>query len=198
MLKFLVTIITITTLASCAILTPVQLERRDSSQSAFLSSFFNNNPSGNPNPLSAASTATSLDVHAFYQNFMSNRYSYVQQYMQFFKTHSFSNIGTNSQSLSSFLTYTDESYTTLIAANPQITSMLSAVATQLPWYSSWYRNQAYVTVVSGSTMTVTPTSTTTVKNDASSFRGPLTQGKMQFLTAQIIAVLSVGAFLFFF
>lgn len=210
MFKSIFTILTIISLALAANIN--QLERRDLSESAFLSSFFNANPnSGSPQSDATTTVATaatttakstsiksssSLDVLAFYQNFMSNRYSYVQEHMQWFKTHSFSDIGSSRDSLASFLTHTDQSFTTYLAANPQITSMLSAAATQMPWYTSWSKMQAYVTVVSGSTVTVTPTSTGQ-KNAASSYRVSMGQGKMAFLTSQIIAVMVVGVIMFF-
>lgn len=198
MFKFLITILAITSLASCAVVNPFQFQRRDQSQSAFFSSFFNaNGQSNNGGAGGNASPATSsVNLASFYQNFMDNRYSYVHHYMEFFQTHSFSNVGTLTSDLSAFLTYTDNSYTTFGQHNPQVTSMLSSIATQFPWYSSWVQNKGVATATGSASATHSPSGNQ--KNAAVSVHGPFTQGKMGLLTAQILAVMTVGLFLFFY
>lgn len=78
----------------------------------------------------------SFDVVSFYEDFLSNRYAYLNSYKSFFLTHSFS-AGSASAQFSAIVTYTDDSFTSLFSASPALATELATVAAEFPWYSSW-------------------------------------------------------------
>lgn len=95
-----------------------------------------------------------FDVVSFYNNFITSRYSYLNNYKTFFLTHTFSVPGQgdngdayNQQSLASvssrfsqLVTYTDDSFTTLFASDTVLKADFSSMATQFPWFSDWLKN----------------------------------------------------------
>lgn len=80
--------------------------------------------------------SVSFDVISFYEDYINNRYSYLNSYQSFFLTHSFS-AGSVASQFSAIVTYTDDSFTTMFASSPALETALASLATQFPWYSSW-------------------------------------------------------------
>lgn len=78
--------------------------------------------------------SVSLNVTAFFGDFVSNRYSYLNNYKSFFLTHTWEE---SNNEFSSIITHTDNSFTTLLQQNPNIQNQLITIATQFPWYSDW-------------------------------------------------------------
>lgn len=85
-----------------------------------------------------------FNITAFYADFMTNRYSYLSEYRSFFLTHSFTNQAFTKDSyfsneFSELLTYTDNSFTTILDDNKDLQSNLATVAQEFPWYSDWVK-----------------------------------------------------------
>lgn len=150
-----------------------------------------------------STSATSVNIVDFYLDFMSNRYSYVNEYMSYLRTHTFSNYGSYTSDVSRLLTYTDNSFTTILSHNSQYSAMLSSVATQFPWYSSWYNAKvaSIASATSGSvsvtTVTSTASSSTSSSSAGSSFNSPIVKGNMGILSAQIGVMIAAWAYIFF-
>lgn len=103
--------------------------------------------------------SVSLDVTSFYADFVSNRYSYLNNYKSFFLTHTWENVN---DKFSSVITYTDNSFTTVVQQNSELSSQLATIAKQFPWYSDWVKaNQA-----SGSSASVSPTANSAVRSNS--------------------------------
>lgn len=103
--------------------------------------------------------SVSLDVTSFYADFVSNRYSYLNNYKSFFLTHTWENVN---DKFSSVITYTDNSFTTVVQQNSELSSQLATIAKQFPWYSDWVKaNQA-----SGSSASASPTANSAVRSNS--------------------------------
>lgn len=103
-------------------------------------------PQPTPEPLSSRAAekrdlhdfynTVTIDVVSFYEDFINNRYAYLNSYKSFFLTHTFS-LGSASNEFSSIITYTDDSFATAISNSPALSTALATIATEFPWYSSW-------------------------------------------------------------
>lgn len=120
----------------------------------------------------------SFDVVSFYEDFVSNRYSYLASYKSFFLTHTFA-AGSLSSEFSALVTYTDDSFTTILSASPSLKTAFATLATEFPWYSAWVKNNA----ASG-------TATATASSNAGERSVPLpaTRGDMNTIVYAMMAV----------
>lgn len=85
------------------------------------------------------------DVVSFYANFLENKQSYIHDYQRYFISHTFTDINSKYATIIPHLTtYTDDSFTTELAGQPDIITVLASVAPQFPWYSDWVQKNAYV------------------------------------------------------
>lgn len=138
-------------------------------------------------PISTIVVVTSTpNMASFYADFISSRYSYVNENQDYFKTHSFSNLGSLSNEFSALMTYTDGSFSTYLAANPSLTQLLSSVAPQFPWYDAWYSEHV-------------GKARQTVNAAAPSVSAPIfnSKGNMGFLTIQVAVLFTTLIFVTF-
>lgn len=89
--------------------------------------------------LAAYYSSISWDVASFYKDFVTRRSAYVHGNQKYFNTHTFS----DSEILKSFTTYTDDSFTTVLAASPELITVLASAADQFPWFSNWKSQHAF-------------------------------------------------------
>jgi hypothetical protein len=109
--------------------------------------------------------SVSLDVTSFYADFVSNRYSYLNNYKPFFLTHTWENAN---DKFSSIITYTDNSFTTILQQNSNLPSQLATIAKQFPWYSDWVK----VHQASGSSSaSASPTANSALSNNGNIILG---------------------------
>lgn len=182
--KSIFTLFSLLSLVSCFALFPRQNEKRDD----ILSTFFNPPDQTEdipppPEPTTASSTTntaaevTSIpNIASFYGDFISYRYSYVNEHQTYFRTHSFSNLGTLSSEFSALMTFTDGQFSTFLAANPSLTQLLASVAPQFPWYSSWYEENVARARETGAANAAVSSVNVPIFNS---------KGKMGFLTTQV-------------
>lgn len=91
---------------------------------------------------SVASYYSSLhyDVVQFYKDFISSKDDYFHGHQHFFNTHTF----TETNILNEITTYTDDSFTTLVNASPELLTVMASNAEQFPWFSSWQSKNQFV------------------------------------------------------
>lgn len=87
-------------------------------------------------------SSVSYDVVSFYEDWINNRDGYHNGNQAWFNTHVFS-FGSYSSLVHELTTYTDDSFTTLIEASPQLVTALASIADQLPWHSKWVKQNPY-------------------------------------------------------
>jgi hypothetical protein len=88
-------------------------------------------------------SSLNYNVVSFYDNFLRNEQNYIKDYQRFFISHTFQGAGTWGSVLPQMTTYTDDSFTTVLSATPELVTVLASVATEFPWYSDWVKKNPF-------------------------------------------------------
>lgn len=152
-------------------------------------------------PLSTQTSATPLDsseissfyssvgynVVSFYAQFLSSRSNFVHGNQKYFNTHTF-DFGSYSSVVSDITTYTDDSFTTLLAASPELYTVLASVATEFPWHSNYVKDSPFTGLAA-------PTSNSAA--DSSFMGGPIAKASMNTALVCFVGITALFAFSLF-
>lgn len=152
-------------------------------------------------PVSTQGSATSFDsseiesfyssvgynVVSFYADFLSSRSNFVHGNQKYFNTHTFE-FGTYSSVVSEITTYTDDSFTTMLAASPELYTVLASVATEFPWHSNYVKDSPFTGLAN-------PTSNSAA--DSSYMGGPIAKASMNTALMCFVGITALFAFSLF-